>query len=198
MQNPRNLTGSETAELFWIRAWLWVYFILLIFEGALRKWVFPSQSDILLLIRDPVVIIIYFLAYSQGEFPRNKYLNRLYIWTVLALFISLIANKTHPIILAYGIHTNLLHFPLIFVIGRVLRWKDVIYFGYAILVITLPMIFICRAQFEGDLFDYWNVGAGGTGTQLETSGGRVRASGTFSFVSGIVFFYCFPLPEIYS
>lgn len=196
MQNHRNLTGSGTAELFWIRAWLWVYFILLIFEGALRKWVFPSQSDILLLVRDPVVIIIYFLAYAQGEFPINKYLNRLYIWTVLALFISLIANKTHPIILAYGIHTNLLHFPLIFVIGRVLRWKDVIYFGYAILVITLPMIFICRAQFEGDLYDYWNVGAGGTGTQLETSGGRVRASGTFSFVSGIVFFYCFAVAFI--
>ena len=197
MRNARDLTDAGTADYALIRAWVWVYFILLIFEGALRKWVFPGQSDLLLLVRDPIVLWIYYLAYSQNVFPtENKYLNRLYGWTILACVTSLIFNQTHPAVIAYGIHTNLLHFPLIFVIGHILRWKDIIRFGYAILFITLPMTFFCQAQFEGDRYDIMNIAAGGSGYQLETSGGKVRASGTFSFVSGIVFFYCFAIAFI--
>src|SRR5258708_2827447 len=41
-----------------IRRLIWLYFWLLIFEGALRKWVVPSLSSVLLLARDPVVIAI--------------------------------------------------------------------------------------------------------------------------------------------
>ena len=176
---------------------IWVYFILLIFEGSLRKWILPDQSDLLLLVRDPIAIWIYYLAYAQNIFPSdNKYLSRLIGWTILASIVSLVVNKTHPAVIAYGIHTNFLHFPLIFVIGRVLRGKDIVRFGYAILILTLPMIFLCQAQFEGDRYDIMNVAAGGTGYQLETSGGKVRASGTFSFVSGIVFFYCFAVAFI--
>jgi hypothetical protein len=197
MQNAKNLSDAQTSDYGFIRALIWLYFILLIFEGAFRKWILPAQSDLLLLIRDPLVILIYYLAYTHDVFPLdNKYLSRLYGWTILASILSLLVNQTHPAVIAYGIHTNVLHFPLIFVIGRVLRWKDVIWFGYAILFLTLPMTFFCQAQFEGDRYDYWNVGAGGTGTQLETSGGKVRASGTFSFVSGIVFFYCFAVAFI--
>ena len=197
MQNARNLSDAQATDYAFIRTLIWVYFILLIFEGALRKWIIPGQSDLLLLIRDPLVIWIYYLAYAHDIFPSdNKYLSRLYGWTILASVLSLIVNHTHPAVLAYGIHTNLLHFPLIFVIGRALRWKDVIRFGYVILFLTLPMTFFCRLQFQGDSGDWSNVAAGGTGSQLETSGGKVRASGTFSFVSGIVFFYCFAVAFI--
>ncbi len=32
----------------------WAYFLLLIFEGALRKWILPQFSAPLLLVRDPI------------------------------------------------------------------------------------------------------------------------------------------------
>jgi hypothetical protein len=41
-----------------------------------------------------------------------------------------------------------------------------------------------------------NVASGGTGHQMMTSGNKVRASGTFSFISGIVFYYCFAIAFI--
>jgi hypothetical protein len=197
MQNVRSPSTAQSNSYDFIRILIWVYFILLIFEGAFRKWILPGQSDLLLFIRDPLVVLIYYLAYAQDVFPLdNKYLSRLYGWTILATVFSLVINQTHPAVIAYGIHTNLLHFPLIFVIGRVLRWKDVIWFGYAILFLSLPMTFFCQEQFKGDKTDFWNLAAGGMGSQLETSGGKVRASGTFSFVSGIVFFYCFAVAFI--
>ena len=50
--------------------------------------------------------------------------------------------------------------------------------------------FVVINQFQAGRDDLWNVAAGGRGGhQPETSGGKVRASGTFSFVSGIVYYY---------
>ena len=47
---------------------IWLYFWLLIFEGALRKWIFPSFSAPLLIVRDPIVILIYLVAIAEGIF----------------------------------------------------------------------------------------------------------------------------------
>ena len=80
--------------------------------------------------------------------------------------------------------------------ARVLTWEDVINFGKAFLVTrpahdlggrpTIPRR--CRRHHE---CRGWR-----NGSQLETSGGKVRASGTFTFVSGIVFYYCFTVSYI--
>ena len=56
-----------------IKALIWLYVVLLIFEGALRKWVLPSLSDPLLIIRDPVAIGIYLMALSSGRFTINGF-----------------------------------------------------------------------------------------------------------------------------
>ena len=58
------------------------------------------------------------------------------------------------------------------------------------------MTWIVAQQFQADAADIINTAAGGQGSQLETSGGKVRASGTFTFVSGIVFYYCFTVAYI--
>ena len=45
---------------------IWVYFFLLIFEGVFRKWLLPQFSDVLLVVRDPVVLLIYAVAIKSG------------------------------------------------------------------------------------------------------------------------------------
>ncbi len=175
-----------------IKKLIWAYFILLLFEGALRKWFLPGLSQGLLIVRDPIVIWIYYLCFSCGIFPlNNKYLIRCFQWTLLAVVISFLICRAHPFTIIYGARTNLLHFPLIFIMARVLNWQDVLNFGKAFMILALPMTWIVAQQFQSDYHDVLNVGAGGTGHQLITSGDKVRASGTFSFVSGIVFYYCF-------
>ena len=69
-------------------------------------------------------------------------------------------------------------------------------FGRAFLLLAAPMTWVVAQQFQADAEDIINTAAGGTGSQLETSGGKVRASGTFTFVSGIVFYYCFTVSYI--
>ena len=184
-------------EYSFIKKLIWVYFLLLLFEGALRKWFLPGLSQGLLIIRDPIVIWIYYLCYAQGVFPlNNKYLKRCFQWVALATVLSIVVNQAHPLTIAYGARTNLLHFPLIFIMGKILTHKDVIHFGKAFLVLALPMTWVVAQQFQADRFDIMNVASGGTGHQMMTSGDKVRASGTFSFVSGIVFYYCFSVAFI--
>src|SRR5260370_29877687 len=50
---------------------IWLYFWLLLVEGALRKWALPRFSNPLLLIRYPVMLGIYFYAIKSQVFPRN-------------------------------------------------------------------------------------------------------------------------------
>ena len=192
----KAVTLAPAGESRLIKRLIWVYFILLLFEGALRKWFLPGMSQELLIVRDPIVIWIYYLAFGQGLFPmENPYIEKVWKWTILAAAISLMI-QAHPFAIAYGARTNLLHFPLIFIMAKVLDKKDVIRFGKAFLILALPMTWVVTQQFQVDRDDILNVAAGGTGYQLETSGGKVRASGSFSFVSGIVFYYCFAVSFI--
>jgi len=200
---PRNLPNRKVvsqavaSDHAFIKKLIWAYFLLLLFEGALRKWFLPGLSQGLLIIRDPLVIWIYYLCYAQGVFPLdNKYLKRCFEWVGLAVVLSLLVNRAHPFTIAFGARTNLLHFPLLFIMPRVLMFKDVVNFGKAFLLLALPMTWVVAQQFQADRFDTINTAAGGIGHQMMTSGDKVRASGTFTFVSGIVFYYCFTVSFI--
>ena len=200
---PRNppkrkvVSHAVVTDHAFIKKLIWVYFLLLLFEGALRKWFLPGLSQGLLIIRDPIVIWIYYLCFARGIFPlNNPYLQRCFQWVALAVVLSFLINRAHPLTIAYGARTNLLHFPLIFVMARVLSFEDVVKFGKGFLLLALPMTWIVAQQFQADRFDAINVAAGGTGHQMMTSGDKVRASGTFSFVSGIVFYYCFTVAYV--
>ena len=125
IQASADLYDGRVTEYAFIRKLIWAYFLLLVIgEGVLRKWVLPSLSDFILLIRDPLVIWIYYLAFAQGLFPtENKYIQRVFLWSVLAVVATLLFNGGHPLSIAYGIHSNLLHFPLIFIIAKVLTGR---------------------------------------------------------------------------
>src|ERR1700682_749757 len=83
-----SIDSSEERAKRQIRRLIWLYFWLLLIEGALRKWALPDLSNPLLLVRDPVVIAIYLLAIPARVFPRNG-------WTLALVvigFLSLIAT----------------------------------------------------------------------------------------------------------
>src|SRR5438045_3209696 len=80
-----------------IRGLIWIYFFLLMFEGVLRKWLLPSLSDPLMLIRDPFLLAIYVLAIASGAFPLNGYITILSLLGSLAVFLGM-AIGTHDLI----------------------------------------------------------------------------------------------------
>ena len=64
-----NPNSPENPTIQNIRRLIWLYFWLLLIEGALRKWALPKLSTPLLVIRDPVLFLAYVLAWRASVFP---------------------------------------------------------------------------------------------------------------------------------
>ena len=170
--------------------WLiWIYLLLLLFEGALRKWILPQFSSPLLIIRDPLVIVIYAICLTGRLLPTTRFLRSLCAIALFAAIFGLVAEQFRFTVFAFGFRSNFLHLPLIFVMATVLRFEDVAKMGKWILILSIPMAYLVVRQFSAAPDDILNVGVGAGGAQLATSGGKVRASGTFSFITGVVAFY---------
>jgi hypothetical protein len=193
---------GKAKALKWVRGLIWTYFVLLIFEGTLRKWILPQYSDILLVVRDPVVIAIYLLAIKARVFPRNGYMLSLGIIALLSWLVSLVvlepylSLKSLILVTGFGFRCNFLHLPLIFVIGKVWDHDDLLKLGKWILIGSLPMSLLLAIQFNAapDAFINRTAGLGET-LQIGSTGDKIRPPGTFSFVSGVVF--CAALSTVY-
>ncbi|MEY2560594.1 MAG: hypothetical protein QOG51_1009, partial [Verrucomicrobiota bacterium] len=149
-----------------IKRLIWLYFLLLIFEGTLRKWILPQYSDVLLVVRDPVVLAIYFMALKARVFPRNNYILSLGIIAVLSWLVSLVVLEPYlplkPLFLvtAFGFRSNFLHLPLIFLIGKVLDQDDVKMLGRWVLIGSIPMCLLLVLQFNASPDAFINRTAG--------------------------------------
>jgi hypothetical protein len=177
-----------------VKRYLWLYFWLLIFEGALRKWIVPSLSSPLLIVRDPVAIIIYFYAKHAGVFPKNGFIESIILLALLSfmagLTVMISAEYGGWIVPLFGFRANFLHLPLIFIFPMVMGYSDLIEFGRLILIVSVPMAALMVLQYLQGTDGWLNVGAGGIAAgQIEAVAGKIRPAGTFSFVSGPVNFF---------
>jgi len=174
-----------------IRRLLWIYFWLIILEGALRKWIFPGLSNPLLLIRDPIALLIIMLALPLlNRYPWKQWLEPLLWIGALSIPLSLVFGHGDFFVTLYGARVFLLHLPLIFVFPCVFGRTDVIRFAWVIAWIAVPMTLLITAQSSAPSTHILNIAPGGEGSSAFSGAlDRLRPSGTFSFVSGVAAFY---------
>jgi hypothetical protein len=184
-------TAVAGEGVVWLRRLIWTYFWLLIFEGALRKWVFPGLANPLLIVRDPIVILIYLVALGSGLFPRNVLVLVTIALGVASTVVSLIVQahggQGTLFITLYGLRTNFLHLPLIFLLPKVFTALDFAKLGKWLLILAFPMAMLVALQFRSSPDARVNVGAGGSvGGQIEVGFGKIRPAGTFSYNTGLL------------
>jgi hypothetical protein len=172
-----------------IKRLIWAYFFLIIFEGALRKWVAPGLAGPLLMIRVPVVLAIYILALRTRLFPRGFSMMLFACLSLLSLFAGLSVLPDSPAVAFFGFQATFLHLPLLFIIPRILDRQDIHRIGYWTLLLSMPLAIIMALQFRMPASSWINTGAGEGAHQITFALGHVRASATFSFVSGVVIYY---------
>jgi hypothetical protein len=195
MQHQIAVNEARAAKaLLWVKRGIWAYFWLLIFEGVLRKWVVPQLSGPLLIVRDPVLLFICWQAFRSRKVSARELLPAAAFGLALSLLagIQIELRMNNLLIALYGLRSYLFHLPLIFIMKQVLTPADVKKFGRACLILAIPMTLLMVAQYRGSPGSWVNVGAGGgEHQQLGSAGGHVRASGTFSFVTGTALFFPF-------
>jgi hypothetical protein len=163
---------------------IWVYVGLLILEGALRKWIVPSLDTPLLIIRDPLVMWIYYRAWQSRLLFNNAFFAPNLALAVATTLTSMVFGSGNLVVTVYGLRTDFLQIPLIFLIPQILDREDVIVMGRFLLYMSIPMAVIVVLQFRASPDHWLNKGA------METHYGTVRPSGTFSFIAGLDAFFC--------
>jgi hypothetical protein len=183
-------TARERARRHVVGVVLLVY-LLLIFEGSIRKWLVPQFSLYVFFIRDPFVLYAYFLAFQYGLWPKRSNL----LWAIgglaaLGLVVGLGAMVTSGagdgalVLTVYGWRNYFFYAPLAFLIGatfleedlrRILRWT---------LILAVPVGVLVAMQFFSPPGSPVNVGSA-EDAALQFSGIALdalhtRPMGTFS------------------
>lgn len=172
-----------------IRFCFWIYLILLIFEGGLRKWFLPGLSDALLVIRDPFALYVVFLSLKYHLLRGSLIVNILFIYSIITFVLTLIWGHQNVFVALYGVRITLLHIPCIFIFGKTLTKSDVHLIGKCVLYISVLMFIVILLQYFSPTSAWINRGVGGVGTSgFSGVAGYMRPSGTFSFTSGMAGF----------
>lgn len=180
---------AEHGEML-LKKGIWVYFFLIIFEGALRKWFLPFLATPLLIVRDPVAVWLLYTAWKYGKFPSNIYITGIFFAAIVGFFTTMLIGHGNLFVAIYGERILLLHFPLIFLIANTFDQTDVIKMGRVFMWIAIPMVMLVVLQFYTPQSSFFNRGVGGEGSSgFSGINGFFRPSGTFSFTTGLTEFY---------
>jgi len=165
-------------------------YLLLIFEGSLRKWMFPTLGQVLFFVRDPFVLIAYWLAFRHGFFPRGNLMMMIGIGFGLLAVLLVGAQTLSPsgtsgtaILAAYGWRNYFYYIPLAFVIGEAFQRPDIERIARWTLILAIPTAVLVFLQFMAPLDSPINVGFGGSDAlQYKglSAGGHTRPMGFFT------------------
>ena len=186
---PAQGTVGQQKRL--IRNLIWLYLVLWLIEGGLRRWFLPGLASPLLLIRDPVVIAIYTLAVSNNLFPVNGFVVWGGLLALLSFINALLLGHGNLFVALYGVRCDFLHVPLIFIMGTVLQKNDFLRLAKVAIWLAVPYTLLLVAQFYKPQDAWVNRGVGGSldGAGFDGAMDRFRPPGTFSFITGPALLY---------
>ena len=165
--------------------------VLVVIEGALRKWALPQASQLIYFLKDFVLIGAY-LAYFTGSQPKNRLSAKdgtikglaylIAFWCAFEIFNPGLGS---PIIGIFGARNYLLYIPLMWLIPSLFQSEEELYkFLRNYLLLFIPVGLLAIAQYFSPLDSPLNVYAADLEQQIATSGDAVRVTGTFSYLAG--------------
>lgn len=167
--------------------------VLVIFEGAIRKWILPGAQDLVYFGKDVLLIGAYAGYLSAGASRLSTRLVPAGLTSLLVASISFgvvqVVNPQlpTPLLGALGFKAYFLYAPLLWVLPATFRSDtEATRFLKRLLLLAIPVGLLAIAQFLSPPDSWLNTYARG-GSEFALSFGSstfVRVTGTFSFISG--------------
>src|SRR4051812_34279910 len=120
---------DEAIQRKLLKAGVWAYFLLLIFEGALRKWLLPFFATPLLIVRDPIALWVIVTAFNKGILKTNTYINVILIIGIASFLTAIFFGHGNVAVALFGLRILAIHFPFMFAVGALFTEEDVIKMG---------------------------------------------------------------------
>lgn len=185
----------------WRRAVKWAMVIAL-FEGAIRKWVFPQGQELVYFLKDVVLVGAYIRFFFFPDPEIRSWRVRaptgfIILCCTIVSFSAMNPNIGSPILALYGVKIYLLYVPLAFMVPLLFRSRDDLFNGltkYAF--IATPICLLGIAQFGAGGDSWLNVYAQRSpdtvsATTFGWADAKVRITGTFSYLTGHTVFCIF-------
>jgi hypothetical protein len=170
------------------KIFLLVFFIVL-FEGALRKWVSPSLTTPLIFLRDALAFFGIIFSYRRGfmkEMPTAT--GGLVIWSLLVILwglLQVIFNASSPFLLAIGLRFWLLYFWFSYAVAVSINRYDFEYITKMLMTTLLFVAPLVIIQISSPAGAFINKQIEDDETQVfMLAAGLVRTTGTFTFTAG--------------
>lgn len=173
--------------------------VLVLYEGAIRKWVLPQASDLVYFAKDVFLIGAYFRFFTEKRSPLWKRWKPVPVTAIQVCGVIVLLGVLNPNIgsvsaALLGAKGYLLYVPLLFVVPTLFEDFDELrdtLVWYVLL--TIPIGLLGVLQFKSDRFSVLNTYAGGVdgaNVSMIIGSDTVRITGTFSYLSGHVVYTC--------
>ena len=180
-----NKTIGNKNRIHWVTKSFLIVFFIVLFEGALRKWLnFPSLA--LMALRDLIIFgsVLYgFKYFNFRRFPEVI----LMLWTFIVLIWTLFQGVLEMIpapVIVIGIRFWLLYLWFAVLCYRTFRSHDLKTIINVLYITIFPMITLVVMQHLSPVDSFINQQPPGGGEIFIVIAGIVRPSGTFSFTIG--------------
>ncbi|MBW4462395.1 MAG: hypothetical protein KME47_19470 [Nodosilinea sp. WJT8-NPBG4] len=167
--------------------------VLVVLEGALRKWVLPQASQLIYFLKDFVLIGAYLRYFLLSPVQTRIFTQKPFIlilvgcmavWGGVQVFNPSLGS---PVIGLFGFKSYFLYVPLVWLVPQMFSTEEKLYqFIRNYLLLLIPVCILAIAQFFSPPTSPLNVYAWGEdGPAVVSSGlGTVRVTGTFSYLTG--------------
>ncbi len=181
-----------------------VVFIIVVLEGAVRKWLLPQANEMMYFLKDMVLIGAYFNFYGFSVWqkklsPKIHFINLL-IFVVIGwcFFQAFNPSLGSPVVGFFGLRAYLLYIPLIWMLPSLFQVEEELYnFLRSHLLLTIPCGLIGIVQFFSPATSFINKYSNEEAPDIATFGleNTVRITGTFPYINNyaIYLIVCFGL-----
>ncbi|MBT2323198.1 hypothetical protein J7E62_12670 [Variovorax paradoxus] len=164
-------------------------FLIVIFEGAVRKWVASASTLPLILLRDLLALALVLYAWRHGHLRRNKKITAVMLaWSCLVVgwgLLQLVGGESSPIVFVIGLRFWLLYMWFAVAAAASMNEAD-----YRIAVLAAALVMVLLAPLA--VLQHYSPPGARINTQVDGDEesvfvavvGVVRTTGTFSFTSG--------------
>ncbi|MEI6331105.1 MAG: hypothetical protein WCP16_17830 [Pseudanabaena sp. ELA645] len=173
--------------------------VLIVVEGALRRWAFPQARDLIYFVKDFILIGAYLGFFSKPRLIVDRYPYLKAITQVLSVLCCLLAfnpSLGSPIIGLLGIRSYLLYIPLLWVVPHLFDSQTELRdFIRRYLLLIIPVCILGIVQYFSPFDSPLNAYIAGEEGKVDTVGEFVRITGSFSYLSGLTTYlqFCFSL-----
>ncbi|VTU35659.1 Lipid A core - O-antigen ligase [Variovorax sp. PBL-H6] len=197
MQAPSRATSLSRAGKLFLAV-----FLIVVFEGSIRKWVSSASTLPLILLRDMLALMLVVYAWRHGHLRRHKKITTaMMAWTCLVVgwgLLQLVAGESTPIVFIIGLRFWLLYIWFAVAASASMNEAD-----YRVSIKAAAYVMLLLAPLA--VLQHYSPPGARINTQIDSDEegifvavvGVVRTTGTFSFTSGYATYLTMVAPLVF-